>query len=340
MQAGMESRSLDSPPTEESQPAGEEEDSNLGDEERGFGLRARPSSISPQEENPAPVPVEESDVQTRPSSIYSSTAYIRRQTGRLLEAIKPSQPRNDGIVPRKLQELINSFRDSDIHQRLVAEVDEVASTPAAAANGNGTAELPDVAVESRITRGRKRASWGTQFRILSGRAFKNLYRDPALLFAHYIASIGVASESISFLSTRAWSSFPHAVICGFFFQNITNDIAGFQNRLGMFFFTLALFGFSCLSSLTLFANERILFMRERSVSPPSYAHRPLLTPQTIVQTATIRPSRTSPPRSCSTSCPSASCRLLSLVASSTAGLVSSLRLRSSGSSCSPSSSST
>lgn len=64
-----------------------------------------------------------------------------------------------------------------------------------------------------------------------------------------------------------------------------NDIAGFQNRLGklyifsehsnqwfdntivrflgIFFFTLALFGFSCLSSLGLFANERILFMRER-----------------------------------------------------------------------------
>lgn len=34
---------------------------------------------------------------------------------------------------------------------------------------------------------------------------------------------------------------------------------------GLFFFTLALFGFSCLSSLTLFANERILFMRERYV---------------------------------------------------------------------------
>ena len=66
-----------------------------------------------------------------------------------------------------------------------------------------------------------------------------------------------------------------------------NDIAGFQNRLGtrsawwvcfyftlflpvfagIFFFTLALFGFSCLSSLAsgLFANERILFMKERCV---------------------------------------------------------------------------
>ena len=38
-----------------------------------------------------------------------------------------------------------------------------------------------------------------------------------------------------------------------------------------FFFTLALFGFSCLSSLGLFANERILFMRERSVILPQTA---------------------------------------------------------------------
>ena len=35
---------------------------------------------------------------------------------------------------------------------------------------------------------------------------------------------------------------------------------------GIFFFTLALFGFSCLSSLGLFANERILFMKERCVN--------------------------------------------------------------------------
>jgi hypothetical protein len=43
----------------------------------------------------------------------------------------------------------------------------------------------------------------------------------------------------------------------------SNDIAGFQNRLGFFFFTLALFGFSCLSSLGLFHTERVLYMRER-----------------------------------------------------------------------------
>lgn len=70
-----------------------------------------------------------------------------------------------------------------------------------------------------------------------------------------------------------------AVLCGLFYHHVSDDIGGFQNRLGLgsfdrltgllmfhpgvFFFTLALFGFSCLSSLGLFANERILFMRER-----------------------------------------------------------------------------
>lgn len=34
--------------------------------------------------------------------------------------------------------------------------------------------------------------------------------------------------------------------------------------MGLFFFVLALFGFSCLTSLEVFAKERILFMRERS----------------------------------------------------------------------------
>jgi hypothetical protein len=52
-------------------------------------------------------------------------------------------------------------------------------------------------------------------------------------------------------------------VCGFFFYKVTNDIPGFQNRLGLFLFILSLFGFSTLTSLGVFANERMLFMRER-----------------------------------------------------------------------------
>jgi hypothetical protein len=55
-----------------------------------------------------------------------------------------------------------------------------------------------------------------------------------------------------------------ALICGFFFYKVTNDIPGFQNRLGLFLFILSLFGFSTLSSIGIFGNERMLFMRERA----------------------------------------------------------------------------
>ncbi|KAI9137916.1 hypothetical protein BKA69DRAFT_1127772 [Paraphysoderma sedebokerense] len=100
--------------------------------------------------------------------------------------------------------------------------------------------------ESSTVYGFKRASWFTQFRILSDRAFKNLYRNPYLLLMHYSLSICVA------------------LLCGFLYWRVSNDIAGFQNRMGCFFFICALFGFSCLTSLHVFAAERILFMRERA----------------------------------------------------------------------------
>ncbi|KAH9945126.1 uncharacterized protein BXZ73DRAFT_38891 [Epithele typhae] len=249
MQAGMEPRSLDSPPVTD----GQISDDEARDEERAYPRGDHPSSISlrstyHESEALTPRPEEPEQRNRAPSSIHSSTAYIRRQTTRLLEAIKPSQ-HVDGPIPPKLHALIDAFRRSEVHEALTHEIDEAARNAVQTGNGNTngvSAELPDVAVESSISRGRKRASWGTQFRILSGRAFKNLYRDPALLAAHYISSVAVA------------------VICGFFFQHVTDDIAGFQNRLGVFFFTLALFGFSCLSSLNLFAGERILFIRERA----------------------------------------------------------------------------
>lgn len=53
------------------------------------------------------------------------------------------------------------------------------------------------------------------------------------------------------------------IICGCLFYNVTNDIAGFQNRMGLFFFLLSLFAFASLTSLQTFRPERMLFMRER-----------------------------------------------------------------------------
>ena len=64
-----------------------------------------------------------------------------------------------------------------------------------------------------------------------------------------------------------------AVLCGYLYFNISSDIEAFQNRMGLFFFILALFGFSTLTSLNIFASERILFVRERAngyYSPITY----------------------------------------------------------------------
>lgn len=54
------------------------------------------------------------------------------------------------------------------------------------------------------------------------------------------------------------------LFCGLLYYHVSNDISGFQNRLGLFFFILALFGFSSLTGLHSFAEERIIFIRERA----------------------------------------------------------------------------
>lgn len=92
----------------------------------------------------------------------------------------------------------------------------------------------------------KKATFLSQILILSSRTFKNSYRNPKLLLSSYILSLLVGG------------------FCGYLYYNITNDISGFQNRLGLFFFILALFGFSSLTGLHSFSTERIIFIRERA----------------------------------------------------------------------------
>ena len=77
-----------------------------------------------------------------------------------------------------------------------------------------------------------RATWWSQFTILSGRAFKNLYRNPLLLQSHYIMSV------------------VFAITCGFLFWQVTTDIPGFQNRM-VYLFSFRVSSFSCALSLDL-----------------------------------------------------------------------------------------
>ena len=144
--------------------------------------------------------------------------------------------------------LVHSFMQSDIAGNTHEEIQQAV---AAASNSNGqnsngyTPDGPNINTPT-MGKGYARISYARQFIILSQRTWRNLYRNPMLMLTHYAIAILLA------------------VFAGYLFYGLTMNIAGFQNRLGLFFFILALFGFSTLTSLGVFAQERLLFVRERA----------------------------------------------------------------------------
>ncbi|KAI8318860.1 hypothetical protein GQ54DRAFT_320883 [Martensiomyces pterosporus] len=85
-----------------------------------------------------------------------------------------------------------------------------------------------------------------QFKVLSARIFRHLYRDPTLMLANYALSVFIG------------------LMCGALFYQLDNSIQGMQNRLGLFMFILAFYGFGCTTSLLVFSEERLLYLRERA----------------------------------------------------------------------------
>jgi hypothetical protein len=178
-------------------PPTESNATNIADEERGCGgLSSQIPALSTRRRSgrSSPEGSDETEPRTRMSSSESSTgALIKKKTSQLLGIGTSSSSQKGAGTPitPKLAALVQAYVESDVAAGIRSETAEIAS---AQRTGEGGDELPDVVVESYLLKGRKRASWGTQFRILSGRAFKNLYRDPALLAAHYISSIALACE--------------------------------------------------------------------------------------------------------------------------------------------------
>lgn len=147
-------------------------------------------------------------------------------------------------VQTDLDVLIDTFAASDVarsvHDEIVSAVQG-----AQVANGSANGEVLSDPVVAHPT-SHPKVGLLQQFIILSQRTGRNLYRNPMLMLTHYAISILLS------------------VLCGYLFYGLTDDIKGFQNRLGLFFFILALFGFSTLTSLTVFSTERRLFVRERA----------------------------------------------------------------------------
>ncbi|KAI7905378.1 P-loop containing nucleoside triphosphate hydrolase protein [Cokeromyces recurvatus] len=150
------------------------------------------------------------------------------------------------ILPNYLQQLIEFYQHSIIANALK---ENMQTTIAQTLQENGDA------LSAKSITIYKRPGAFMQFQILADRTFKNLYRNPMLMFSHYAMAVILA------------------LVCGGLFYQVSNTIAGFQNRMGLFFFYEALLGFMCLTSLQVFSGERILFARERAngyYSPTTY----------------------------------------------------------------------
>ncbi|POM75616.1 ABC Superfamily [Phytophthora palmivora] len=83
-----------------------------------------------------------------------------------------------------------------------------------------------------------------EIRVLFVRTAQNILRHRSLLVLHIALSLSLA------------------LFGGLIFNHVTNDLAGFQNRMGAFYFILTFFGFASMSSMDLFIGERPIFLRE------------------------------------------------------------------------------
>jgi ABC-type multidrug transport system ATPase subunit len=181
---------------------------------------------------------------------------LQRQQGapppQILDDPHGLPPPVEGATGTKLDVLVSAYQNSAVSAELRNDLQHAISG-AGHRNGNGLG-TPNGSSNSRL-RGYRKPWIHTQFLILSRRTWRNLYRNPMLMLTHYAIAIVLA------------------VFLGFLFYGLTDDLKGFQNRLGFFFFMLALFGFSTLTSLTVFGPERLLFLRERAkgyYSPLAY----------------------------------------------------------------------
>ncbi|KAF7877304.1 hypothetical protein EAF04_000987 [Stromatinia cepivora] len=227
-------------------PKGKRRDSVKARQERELFTRKKSGIDTPNSQpDEAPVDPEANQHWLRMSRQHSSIAEDP-------DNLPPDAPGSGS----DLDVLVSAYANSPISRDLQDDLKNAVSA-AQSANGsmNGHVQENSTSTTSTMGRGYARVGYLRQFVILSQRTWRNLYRNPMLMLTHYAIAILLA------------------VLSGFLFYGLTDDIPGFQNRLGLFFFILALFGFSTLSSLNVFATERMVFVRERAngyYSPITY----------------------------------------------------------------------
>jgi ABC-type multidrug transport system ATPase subunit len=244
-----------SPSTSSVRPRNKRRTSIRQQQERELFTRKKSSTpvdgaMSPKTDDEAPY--------DRRAGLKAQWLKLTRQQGnvppQILEDPDELPPLANGGTGTNLDVLITAYAQSDVAASISEDIATAVSHANEANGANGNQELNGFIAAGKL-KGFQKVGLLGQFRILSRRTWRNLYRNPMLMLTHYAIAIVLA------------------VFLGFLFYGLTDDIKGFQNRLGLFLFVLSLFGFSSLTILTVFAPERLLFTRERAkgyYSPPAY----------------------------------------------------------------------
>lgn len=144
-------------------------------------------------------------------------------------SVKVAKKKNEGHALAN-HELASKFVNSQVYSELLHQIKS---------SNTDTESFNSGLYESQ-------ASWIQQVMILSSRTFKNVYRNPKLLLGNYLLSIGIS------------------LFLGSLYYNVQNDLTGFQNRMGLFFFLILFSGFLAFTGLSSFYLERLIFLKERS----------------------------------------------------------------------------
>ena len=161
-----------------------------GDEEHAIRHANNHLAVPATSSSPNSPDQDDAELRARRKTLLAQGAdFFRRAIG---DAANGSTAVQKAPQEVHLETLVTAYAESDVSKSIRHEIDGIKATN----NIESADQTRDVAEESNMLRGRRRASWLTQFRILSGRAFKNLYRNPLLLTAHYAAAISIARELI------------------------------------------------------------------------------------------------------------------------------------------------
>lgn len=109
----------------------------------------------------------------------------------LPSAVSGQATSHESSLSPELARLVAAFSTSSISEATRKEISQAKAAGATRGAGGGT-DPRDLSL-----RNYKRASPWSQFKILSGRSFKNLYRDPMLMLSHYAVAVIAAGEHLA-----------------------------------------------------------------------------------------------------------------------------------------------